>query len=186
MKYCRFLNFSFSPLRPDINVLEYLYDLHKEKQNICRINFRDINVEFLSLLNRKKLYLTHAESFYKPPSSRNSYPHLDSFPGDIVKINWIYHGQDSTMNWLSLLPGKSLIKSVTSINTTFYHANEYDTVIEESCFLHSPSLVQVGVLHNISNHKEDRYCLSFCISDKLTRKFVGFDKAKEVLEEYII
>ena len=186
MKYCKFLNFSFSPLKPDIDVLNYLYNNHKEKQNISMVNFKDVNLEFLDLLDKNGLYINHAESFYKPPSSRNSFPHLDSSPGDIVKINWVYGGKDSTMNWLSLLPGKELIKRTTPINTTFYSADEHNTVIEETCSLHSPSLVQVGVLHNISNRKEDRYCLSFCISDSLTRNVVGFDKATEVLKEYII
>jgi hypothetical protein len=182
----RALNFTFGPFRNDIDPYAFLNELHSAKENIKKINLDAINEEFINLLSSLDLTINHVESFYKPASIGFSKAHIDVLGGDISKINWVFGGKDSTMNWFELLPGKEIIQNTTLIGTTYLSANEQDINLIDSCKLQSPSLVQVGILHNIINSVEDRFCVSVCFIDNKTNARVSFETATALLKQYLL
>jgi hypothetical protein len=185
----RALNFTFGPFRNDIDPYAFLNELHsskEKKENIKKIDTSLINEEFISLMESNDLKINHVESFYKPKSTINSNAHIDRLGGSISKINWIFAGKDSTMNWLELLPGEKIIQKMTEIGTVYLGANNKNCTIIDSCKLQSPSLVQVGILHNVTNPTEDRFCVSVCFIDNKTNKRVPFETATTLLKQYLL
>lgn len=55
------------------------------------------------------MIITWVESFFTPGSTENTRIHTDLSGGNLPKINWIWGGKDSVMNWY--LPKKSEIKN---------------------------------------------------------------------------
>ncbi len=182
------LNFTFGPFRKDIDPYAFLQELHsakEKKQNVKKINLDVINKEFKEVLSSLNLTINHIESFYKPATAGFSMVHIDLLGGDISKINWIFGGKDSSMNWFESLPGKAVVQSTNSIGAKYLVANKEDIVLIDSCKLKSPSLVQVGILHNVTNLVEDRFCVSVCFVDNITNKRVTFETAATRLAPYI-
>lgn len=183
MEYYKSLNFCFEPLNTN-NTLEYLNNLHRNKESMKRIDLTDLNPELVDLMNLLGLRINHAESFYRLPSSISE-PHIDVAPGDITKINWVYMGKESKLNFYSLLPAKRLFKKVTPIGTDYYSASILDIKLEDSCTVQNPSLVQVGVVHNVSNPLEERFCVSIVFVDKNNNRLT-FDTAVKIFKDYIL
>ena len=188
VEYCKFLNFSFSPFKDHLDAISFLKLNHSGHAygNVTTIDYSSINSYFLEILSTLNLDIGHSESFHKLPSKTSIVPHIDIEPSDICKINWVYLGQDSTMNWFNLLPNKQLTKRTNLIGKNFYSAELSDVYLSHSVNLQGPALVQVGELHNITNTKEERFCASFCIVNKVTRKRMTFKEASKILSEFII
>ena len=182
MKHHEFLNLNFGPLREDIDPFEYLTKLHP-MPGIKKINMADVNPKIIDFLNQFNLKIELVESFSRHWGTISP-PHIDVEPGDLSKINWVYGGKNSTMNWFELKPGCSLNKNFTSIGTPYYSAELYDVNQIDYCELVKPTLVQVGVLHNITNPTEHRFCVSVCMVDQQNQR-IGFSKALEIFRDFI-
>ena len=139
--------------------------------------------DFLTDIN---LTILLAEAFHIPPL-RIMTIHIDGGQNDYVKLNWIYGGAGSKMHWYRAKVTKNPEDiGVTAIGTRYEHF-----LLEEVDLIHSqavgcPSLVQVGIPHNITNPKEDRICISAVLANKTTGKHITFNKAMMALDKYII
>jgi len=125
------------------------------------VSLRDINPKLNSYLKEINLTIIYAELFYTPPHITGE-AHTDGLGGDYIKINFVYYGKNSTMNWYA--PKSNIQKTLlpTNVNASsnylFYKLNEVDKLHEQS--VKFPSIVQVGIPHSITTTDEHRYCLS--------------------------
>ena len=187
MKFYNFLNLDINPFANKVNGLDYLQQSHIGKQAQKNINIKDLNPELFKVLSNYGIDIYFAESFYKSKNAQHKI-HLDVRPGDAVKINWVYKGQESSMNWYNLKPDKNLLQLTSTINTPFYYANASDVALIASCSIppQRPCIVQVGVLHDITNPVEDRFCLSLSLVHKGTKNKIQFDQALILLKDLLL
>jgi len=177
MNYYTRLKLDLQPLKDGIDCLDYVQNIHKHTLQIVKHDLNLLNTNLLGLLNSLGIHIVHLESFFTLPNTETT-PHIDLYPGDLTKLNFVYLGNGSTMNWYHLKPGYSIKKSITSIGTPYFYAGMQDIEKMHSGNLQGPFLVQVGVLHNISNAQEERYCISCVIVNK-NRQRLTYNDALE-------
>jgi hypothetical protein len=185
--YCIDLNLNEPLLKSE----ELLSEILNKRLPHSRIDVTCINQYFVELLKSKGLKITLAESFFRAaysPDQNQPYSqiHKDTLGiSDSSKINWIYGGANSKMNWYAPLNGiaPNISGSAVGMKYEYYYLKDLE-------FLHSqevgrPSLVQVGLPHSISNIVEDRLCLSVRYADINTGEFITFDKAIDIFKTEI-
>lgn len=185
--YCINLNL-FEPL---LKSEELLFEITSKRLPHSRIDITWINQNFIDLLKSRGLKITLAEAFFRAaysPDQNQPYSqiHKDTLGiSDSSKINWVYGGTNSKMNWYVPLNGidPNISGSALGMKYEYYH-------LKDLKFLHSqevgkPSLVQVGLPHSISNVIEDRLCLSVRFADLNTDEFITFNKAKDIFQKEI-
>jgi hypothetical protein len=152
-KYCVHLNLNINPVTIDHSNLKKSYQ--------TKIQIENLNPEFIAILHNRDVIAYYAESFYSPPNYFQPI-HTDNLGGDYVKINFVYGGHGSQMNWYKLKEPSSTPPVVTKtlVNTDYisWKADEVDLV--ESDPLNYPSIVQVGCPHNVVNTNDYRLCIS--------------------------
>jgi len=137
------------------------------KQHI-RIPLEDVNPMLLAFLNTHNVGIRLVELFYTPPKMRGN-PHIDGFPGgDYVKLNWQIGGKDSIMRWYEVKAGLVAFPDNHKVNLIgtklpLYKDDEVNCVMTSA--VGYPSLVQVGVPHNIINFLEPRHVLTMVLLD---------------------
>ena len=154
-------------------------------QGHINVPLSDISPEFTEFLSARGLGLMLAELFYNPPK-KISRIHVDALGGDYSKINFVYGGEKSLMCWYSANPG--VVKDsidYTSINTKSvdYQPNEVTLLHRQT--IHSPSIVQVGIPHNIINAAKPRWCLSLVPIDMTTKKRITFQQTVELFKDLV-
>jgi hypothetical protein len=81
--------------------------------------------------------------------------------GDFAKMNWVFGGKDSTMNWYEpIVSDKPVETTLGNRNYIYYNTNEVNHKLSHTIGIDRPSVVQVGVPHNSTNYFEHRYCVS--------------------------
>jgi hypothetical protein len=118
--------------------------------------------------------------------NHNSYIHVDRPQSpiyqdkDYVRINWIYGGLGSTMNWYGLKPTTSWIDvSLACI----YRPDQVDLAHSEH--LASTHIVQVGIPHNVTTGPESRYCLGIVPTKKKDNSRITMCEARDIFQDYI-
>jgi len=156
MPYCLDINLNINPLKENLDIKSYGIHSHIE------ISLSDINYNLISFLSTLNLTIGFAELFYTPPFSFTGI-HIDSLGGDYTKLNYIYGGENSFMNWWKQKPNVSTVIKNTAIDSQYisYRPSEVDLIDKQQ--VKFPSIVQVGIPHNIQNFKEPRYCLSLVL-----------------------
>ena len=134
----------------------------KKKYSTARhqlLDRNEISSEYVKWIESLGLILDHAEVFFSIPHTY--YPiHQDHHTRiDFPKINFIYGGSNSVMNWYKVKPGKIGTMSETKIDTPYvgYAPDEVELLYSKE--LQSPSLVQAGVPHNVTVNSP-RWCVS--------------------------
>jgi hypothetical protein len=163
-QYCTKLKLAINPLQSHVTLDQLKLNFH------TRLSMdEDINSELVQLLAQHQLDAAHAESFYST-SNRISKVHSDSYDlegscthGDYTKINWVFGGANSVMNWYSVNHNYVPALAATPITTTFARYPDEVVQLVHSQSVESPSVVQVGVPHNIENPNEDRICISISV-----------------------
>ena len=151
---CAYLNIPFSLFNEDIDPFQFPKTNHV-KLDKDEVVSKDLKNWFAFL----KLEIFLVEVFYTQPF-RTGAIHIDSVGGDYTKLNWQFGGKDSIMNWYSETTPNSRKKTVTSIGSNSISFNENSVSKIHSQSIQNPSLVQVGVPHNIENFSEDRWVVS--------------------------
>jgi len=175
--YCNLLALTISPLIEG-------YDITKITEVHESINLDQINPEIKTLLRNLGITVSWIEIFYRKPK-QNSKIHVDNMLSDFTKINWVYKGIHSRMFWFNVKDRAiSKTASTTIVNTKYitYDFSEVNFVHSTSIF--GPALVQVGIPHLISNPVEDRYCLSFTLTD-LEGNRLTMERAQQLLVNHI-
>jgi len=179
----------------DIPVLASSVDLEKfQQRQHTLVAIADINPTLISWLKKHNINIAYPESFYQPVRLR-TFIHSDGAyigdthcHGDYVKLNWVFGGQQSRMNWFDILPDAELTshrKSKASTDLRSYQ--EHELKLAHTQAIGNPSIVQVGVPHNIYNPLEPRLCISIpIVHDNANNQRVTFDQACVIFKDYII
>lgn len=178
MPNCVNLNLNIHPLREGIDINSY----GTTKHIIVSVN--DINHDLMSFLNTLNLTVKFVELFYTPPYFFSKI-HTDNLGGDYVKLNYIFGGKDSFMFWWKPKLDTSTQPVKTSINSLYigYHETDVDLVDKQQ--VKFPSIVQVGVPHNIENFEEPRYCLSLVLRKQDDNTRLTMAESIEIFKGYL-
>ncbi len=162
------------------------FDITKITQPHEGIDINEMNSEMKTFLESLGIKVSWIELFYRKPGYPGSI-HADSIGGDFTKINWVTGGKDSIMIWFKII-NSAIEKNKTSLtmaNTGYIKYMWDEVTMVHSEFMLGPSLVQVGVPHLIINPSEDRYCLSFVLTDMYGKRLTMAESCK-LLKDYII
>lgn len=145
----------------------------------------EITQEVKDFFDQHNFYIEIVEVFYLFPNDSMSIHSDRAVPGDYAKLNWIFGGKDSVMNWYKVLSSGTAPGYITPINSPSlqYKAAEVELVHAQT--VGHPSLVQVGCPHNVINGPEERFCVSVVFKHKATRTRVAMHEALEVFKEYV-
>lgn len=176
MIYCKSLNLTVSPLINESDIV-------KQTERHIEISLDRINPILYAYLKLLGVRVSYAECFRLNPYQENNI-HTDTVRGDYVKINWIYGGKDSTMSWYT--PNTNTTKNLmyTATGTTYENYTVDEVTLAHRQSLKSPSLVQVGVPHDVQNYSEVRHALSFVIAKGDNR--LTMTEAVDIFKKYII
>lgn len=144
----------------------------------------DLNPDLVDIFESLSLIVTQVETFYLPPFVDTGI-HLDKVGGDFTKINWIFKGKKSKMNWYDPLTpdaGKTMtMKMGTSYQ--FFEHNDVKKIYEYE--IQGSAIVQVGVPHNITTQDEERFCVSVSYRQKGIR-LMTMNETLETFKRYIV
>ena len=179
--YHRYIQLPFQPIfrlyGDDIPTL-------RENHHV-RIQPEHIDPQLVGWLKDLGLYVVVAEYFYTAPN-KSLAPHCDTVElSNVVKLNWMYGGDDSTMDWYEMKPNRPLPQYETIINTKFSIPAVDDIILKQSIKIGKPSLINVGQVHGVRNGKQPRYVYSFVIGVTATQQRLEWDQAKEIFVKYI-
>ena len=142
---------------------------------------RDINPYWIKLMKDNNMRIVRVELFYGPPDFPYTMGiHIDHAYGDRAKINWVFGGEGCTMHWYKALSAhsKSVMATPVHSNYTLYEPNEVKLL--HTNIVKNPTLVQVGIPHNIVNPGHERWCYSMVIDDNLTNEQPTFGRLKKM------
>ena len=173
-------------LNLDINPIiekENLLDIFKSAYQI-RLPSSLINPKLVNFLLSKKIKIKHSETFYSTPFFVQPI-HTDVLGGDIAKLNFVFGGKDSIMNWYKIKPNINVPNKVTGAGTLYseYTLDQVDLI--ETAEIKMPCLVQVGVPHNIINDSEIRICVSLILGN-LDNEILTMSESTELLKDYMV
>jgi hypothetical protein len=179
MKNFCFLNLNISLFKDEKSIDDI------PKSMIHTLNhYEFLNKELLSFFDSLNLKITFAETFFKAAGHSGGI-HVDSLGGDYIKLNWIYGSGESQMCWYEILDKKDKPVNTTSTNTKsiIYTFNEVKEI--ERTKVYNPTIVQVGIPHNIIDVTEDRLCVSLVPIHKFTFKRVTMAESLIIFKDYI-
>jgi len=157
----------------------------------CRIEREEIDsnlLDFLSDLNVVCFPPMPGEFFYTPPygilHSHSDHTEIT----DIAKLNWMWGGEGSLMDWYQLKPGAALYKNkyLTPVQSAPARAHQKDIIHVFSATIGTPSLVNVGRLHGVRNLDQPRYVSCVIPVWKNNHKRLMWPEAIELFKNYII
>jgi hypothetical protein len=142
-----------------------------------------VNPAWTKLLTDCDLVFDRLELFYGPPDTPYTLGiHIDNGPGDRGKINWVFGGAGCTMHWYKVISNfqKPMLDTPVGSKYNVFDPNEVKLLSSITTIPENPTVVQVGIPHNIVNPGEERWCYSMVISDPATRDNVTFGRLKRV------
>ena len=194
--YCINLNLDVEPI-DNVGILQSLVKDSTEYFHI--FSTLNLNSKYILFLTKLGIVIDHIEIFRSIPNMftplHTDVSQLPSTPGDFVKLNYVYGGKDSVMNWWSVNDGVNHTVSINAENNTGgidaepIKGESHAYKFEDLTWLHSssighPSIVQVGIPHNVQNREEERYCLSVVLLKDGKR--LTMSDAKAIFAQYII
>ena len=181
-KYCTYLNIPFPLFKEVIDPIQL------QKTRHFKLDKNEVlSDELQNWFTFLKLEIYLVEVFYTPPN-KVGIIHIDSVDGDYTKLNWQFGGKDSVMNWYSETTPNSRKKTITSIGTNSISFDENNVTKIHSQTIQNPSLIQVGVPHNIENFSEDRWVVSVVYNYPIAKYIVRptWDKSLLLFNDYLI
>jgi hypothetical protein len=178
-------------INTDVKVLNDDFDINTIKTSTPTIKHSKLLAEHFhqelhNFLADNNLTIFLAEAFHIPKFKIMTI-HIDGGQTDYAKLNWIYGGAGSKMHWYRAKVTKNPEDiGVTAIGTRYEHFLSEEVELVHSQAVGCPSLVQVGMPHNVTNPKEDRICISAVLANKTTGKHITFNEAMLALNKYII
>jgi hypothetical protein len=163
-------------------------DQSATKNKILPLSMVDINQEWLDWLADQGMFFKYARIFLAKPGARYNL-HVDiptEQPNRIAKINYIFGGANSYMQWFALKPGRFPYRYVDSHGDPVRGYMEIDCDMVHQEPISSPSLIDGGTIHTLVNPSHARCCFSIALSDKNTGRWIEFPEAAERLQEFVI
>ena len=143
-----------------------------------------INPDLLKFFSEVGLYVNFAETFYMRPYA-NSIIHCDTkHYTDVAKINYVFDGKDSTMNWYHTKDDalRNTTPSIIGSNYRKYTKEEVTLVYQHQ--VKFPTLIQAGVPHNVTTYSEPRMCVSLFLMHTATDKYISFSEGLELFKTH--
>jgi len=178
-------------LLPDVSVLERLQitytNLSTEYSNLLELTAADRPKALLNALALKNITIGYQEAFYTAPHL-NTKIHIDGAnKHNNAKINYIYGGKGSQMAWYKPMnPDLNAAVHITpkGHRVASWKPDECQLLYQSK--LSSPSLVNVGIPHNVLNTSDEgRWCLSYLLHDASTNTVLQWEDAVQRLEPWL-
>jgi hypothetical protein len=155
MKYYFDIDLDIPVLNPDIN-LASIKDYHN-KFTVLEY----VNPELVKFFKQRNLVLLPYIEIFSSELNYIGPIHVDVGHGDFAKMNWVFGGKDSTMNWYEpIVSDKPVETTLGNRDYIHYDTAEVKHMHSQTIGIDRPSVVQVGVPHNSTNYSEHRYCVS--------------------------
>ena len=181
MKYCFDIDLDIPVLKPDIN-LASIKDYHN-KFTVTEY----VNIELVKFFKQRNLVLLpYIEIFSSEPNYVGPI-HVDVGHGDFAKLNYVFGGKDSKMNWYEPITLDKPVETTLGNREYIYYADhEVKHLHSQTIGINRPSVVQVGVPHNSTNYSEHRYCVSL-VFHKLERGLPrpSFNETRDIFFDLI-
>lgn len=165
---------------------------HSKYKQVYRstIDLSDITPLLYDLLEQEGLKIVRGEAYYWKPNFFMPV-HTDNNDPDQTRMNWVFGGAGSQMHWYKLKDSivDDVIMGTDGLeNDSVYKIYDKDTVERiESVVITNPTLVQVGVPHNVTTGNEDRLCFSLKLAKiNSGKKGMPFSEAVSILQKYAI
>lgn len=143
---------------------------------------KDLNV----FLEKYQLEIAYPTAFYTPAHT-SSLIHTDGDESSKVKINYIFGAKGSTMQWFKVKNPIATQVQHNSLGTPYLTYHEKDLELMYSAEVNQPSMVEVGVPHNVLNNTdESRWCLSYLLIDLCHKKFVVWEDVWQRLNKFVV
>ena len=176
--YCTNLNFNIPVLRDSVDLEKFTVSYQLRGQH------SDLNPTLLKFLIAKRVKVFFFETFFMLPSNAEDI-HIDQLSGDYVKLNYVYYGHNSKMNWYKPKAEIKKSASITSIGTQFVSYDKTEVDLLHSQIVGFPGLVQVGVPHSITNFEDKRLCISIVLHN-MQNKRLSMNEALVIFKDYIV
>ena len=177
-KYCADLNFKFKPFDDNFDITQLKIKAHS------RIEAKDINQEFVNLLDNLGLKINMAECFYRKAHSKSGIHRDVTGTDSATKINWVYDGSGSVMDWYRIINNNEKIL-VTGLGSTYNYYEKEDVELVHSQQIGCPSLLEVALPHGITMGHQERTCISVVIQYKHNDAFPTFAESLNIFKDYI-
>jgi len=141
--YCPLL-LPVDPLK-NFNKIKFI----KQRQQILEHN--TLSDEYFDFLNKLNIKLNHIEIFVSLPNKYYTIHKDQHDKDDFPKLNFIFDGKGSKMNWYKPKETYFPNLSTTDVGSPFISYELQDVDLIFSCEIHSPSLIQAGVPHNVTS-----------------------------------
>jgi hypothetical protein len=180
MKYCFDLNLPINPLKEGVDIMSYVPNLNPTtwEEYCVRFSLNDLNPELVSIIKSLNLRILLAEHFYTPAGVFSPI-HTDLKGGDYTKLNYIFGGKNSTMQWYDI---KNVSKTKEIVPYAVYDINDVDLLHSQP--IGFPTVVQVGIPHNIQNYDEPRHCIGIVLQTKNNQRLRMQDSI-DIFNQYI-
>jgi hypothetical protein len=143
-----------------------------------------LNPNLVDIFESLNLIITQIETFYLPPFIESGI-HVDDLGGDFTKINWIFKGGGSKMNWYEPIAPDSGITKTMQMGTLYryYEPDQVKKIYDHS--IQGSAIIQAGIPHNITTGHEERFCVSVSYR---TRKYhlMTMHETTEVFQNYLV
>lgn len=162
------------------------YSQYYKTRSHSRVNIKLLNPEILEMFDSKNLEIVLCEAFYRKPTDiKHDAIHKDAMHiTDATKINWVFDGHDSLMNWYEpVTPVYNISRSQIGVEYIYYDRSNLNLVHSQTVGF--PSLVQVGMPHDITMGLADRLCISTFFKQKGSKEYISFSNAIELFSEYL-
>lgn len=183
MIYCKDLTIPVGPLAD--------YTILAQEGAQPEIWFADpaqVSGDFTNWLDQQDLVMTYPPLIFYTPAGQQCGIHIDGYAiSDRASMNFVLKGCGSMMHWYKLNDSTTATDQVITQAGTPYTLCEPEQVTHvHSAVVAWPSLVQIGVPHNIHNHtKEARWCISCDISRKNSNTGLTMTEAMEVFSKWM-
>jgi len=185
-QYCVDLAFDIQPFI-DISFINTIpKDAYQYKASL----FQHINPKFLLLLHKLELTVYNIPEVFYCRANHSGMIHADNLndtiskdPTDFVRINFSFYGKDSVMNWYSVNADTESSISISTTGAPSYKYNPDQVTHIHSQSVSFPSIVQVGIPHNVTTGNEDRICFSLMPLKNNMR--LSMNEAIEIFKPYI-
>ncbi len=176
-EYCNPLNFTMSPLTEDYNIFE-------KTTLITIVDLKFVNLNIREILNTLGIKIAWIELFCREPLCPGTI-HTDGIGGDFTKINWVFNGRGSKMDWFEIKNTDKNQELLSIPNAQYSIYGHSDVIQSYSDSLSYPCLVQVGKPHQVTNPYERRHAVSFILTDNDGNRLT-MAGAQALLKEYIL
>jgi len=144
-----------------------------------------LNEKIVKFFDSLDLTIFFVETFFKTPSKSGGI-HIDAGGGDYTKLNWVFGGGDSKMGWYEPIDKKFKPIFKTSAGTPYISYTRNQVTEIEKTVIKNPTLVQVGIPHNVFDVTEDRFCVSILFKNKINNQKPTMVESVQIFKQYII